>query len=71
MALLYRFTQLEDRGATGVFTFIATRSVTRDLHRDATTREFSFAHQRWAVTLCRTERALGAFLLLRSSSSGL
>ena len=28
------------QGETGIFTFIVTRSVTRDLHRDVTSKEF-------------------------------
>ncbi|KAH6948310.1 hypothetical protein HPB50_023374 [Hyalomma asiaticum] len=56
MALLYRFTRLNDRSNTGVFTFIATRSVTRDLHRDATTKDFPFAYHRWAVSFVRTDK---------------
>ena len=38
MALLHRFTQLNDRFNTGIFTFIVTKSVVRDPHRDATTK---------------------------------
>ncbi|CAN8024874.1 unnamed protein product [Ixodes persulcatus] len=56
MALLYRFTRLNDRSNTGVFTFIATRSVTRDLHRDATTKDFPFGYHRWAVSFVRTDK---------------
>lgn len=57
MALLYRFSRLNDRSNTGVFTFIATRSVTRDLHRDATTKDFPFGYHRWAVSFVRTDKA--------------
>ena len=40
MALLHRFLRLNDAGQTGIFTFIVTRSVTRDLHRDIMSKEF-------------------------------
>lgn len=53
MALLYRFTKLNDRHNTGIFTFIVTRSVTRDLHRDATTKDFYYGYL-LAPQLCTT-----------------
>ena len=40
MALLHRFLRLNDAADTGIFTFIVTKSVTRDLHRDVTSKEF-------------------------------
>ena len=40
MALLHRFLRLNDSAETGIFTFIVTKSVTRDLHRDVTSKEF-------------------------------
>ncbi|XP_077542466.1 uncharacterized protein LOC144155094 isoform X1 [Haemaphysalis longicornis] len=70
MALLYRFTRLNDRSNTGVFTFIATRSVTRDLHRDATTKDFPFAYHRWAVSFVRTDKVLGVLLRIRNAAPG-
>ncbi|XP_035207201.1 uncharacterized protein LOC118182039 [Stegodyphus dumicola] len=68
MALLYRFSRLNDRSNTGVFTFIVTRSVTRDVHRDATTKDFVFGYHRWAVSFTRTEKVLGVYLILRNPS---
>lgn len=69
MALLNRFFKLNDRGETGVFTFIVTKSVTRDFHRDATTKDFCFGFHRWAVSFQRpSERVLGVHLLLRNPS---
>ncbi|GFY74271.1 uncharacterized protein TNIN_369721 [Trichonephila inaurata madagascariensis] len=68
MALLYRFSRLNDRSNTGVFTFIVTRSVTRDVHRDATTKDFVFGYHRWAVSFTRTEKILGVYLILRNPS---
>lgn len=70
MALLYRFSRLNDRSNTGVFTFIVTRSVTRDVHRDATTKDFAFGYHRWAVSFQRTEKTLGVYLILRNPSPG-
>lgn len=69
MALLYRFMRLNDRANTGVFTFIVTRSVTRDFHRDATTKEFCFGYHKWALTFSRTDKMLGVFLVLKSAAS--
>jgi hypothetical protein len=69
MALLYRFTKLNDRSNTGVFTFIVTRSVTRDLHRDATTKDFCYGYHRWAVSFTRAnDKILGVYLILRNPS---
>lgn len=69
MALLNRFSKLNDKAETGVFTFIVTKSVTRDSHRDATTKDFCFGYHRWAVSFQRSsERLLGAHLLLRNAS---
>ncbi|XP_064466638.1 uncharacterized protein LOC135377855 [Ornithodoros turicata] len=70
MALLYRFTRLNDRSNTGVFTFIVTRSVTRDLHRDATTKDFPFGYHRWALSFVRNEKVLGVFLVIRNPAPG-
>ncbi|XP_076370439.1 uncharacterized protein LOC143256717 [Tachypleus tridentatus] len=70
MALLYRFTKLNDRSNTGIFTFIVTRSVARDLHRDPTTKDFIFGYHRWAITFTRSEKLLGVFLILRNPSMG-
>ncbi|GIY37038.1 uncharacterized protein CEXT_27471 [Caerostris extrusa] len=70
MALLYRFTRAKDRAGTGVFTFIVTRSVTRDLYRDATTKEFTFGYHRWVVSFNRSDsKMLGAHLILRNASA--
>jgi len=56
MSLLYRFARLPDRANTHVFTFIVTRSVTRDLERDVTSREFVCGYQRWAITFSRNDK---------------
>lgn len=69
MALLNRFSKLNDRGETGIFTFIVTKSVTRDFHRDATTKDFCFGYHRWAISFQRpSEKVLGVHLLLRNPS---
>ena len=69
MALLYRFSKLNDRHNTGIFTFIVTRSVTRDLHRDATTKDFYYGYHRWAISFTRAnDKVLGVYLILRDTS---
>ena len=40
MALVTRFLRLHDHDDTHVFTFVGTKSVTRDLDRDITSKEF-------------------------------
>ncbi|XP_065341900.1 uncharacterized protein LOC135940777 [Cloeon dipterum] len=70
MSLLYRFARLPDRANTHVFTFIVTRSVTRDLERDVTSREFNCGYQRWAITFSRNDKVLGVYLVWRSGLAG-
>ncbi|KAG8265928.1 hypothetical protein J6590_082870 [Homalodisca vitripennis] len=71
MALLYRFVKIPDRADTHVFTFIVTKSVTRDLERDITSKEFTCGHQRWAITFSRTDKVLGVYLVWRSTSEAM
>ena len=42
MALLTRFLKLSDHDDTQIFTFVGTKSVTRDLNRDITSKEFRY-----------------------------
>ncbi|CAB4065232.1 unnamed protein product [Lepeophtheirus salmonis] len=58
MALLHRFLRLNDSKETAIFTFIVTKSVTRDLHRDVTSKEFCYGHHRWAITFSRIDNML-------------
>jgi len=71
MSLLYRFAKLPDRGNSHVFTFVVTKSVTRDLHRDVTSKEFVYGYQKWAITFSRTEKVLGVYLVWRNPSEGM
>lgn len=64
MALLYRATRLKDRADTHVFTFVVTRSATREPDRDVTSKDFCCAHQRWAVAFSRTDASLGSYTYL-------
>lgn len=71
MALLHRFVKLHDRGNTHVFSFVVTRSVTRDLHRDVTSKELTYGYQRWAITFSRTDKLLGVYLVWRNPCDGM
>ncbi|XP_067002536.2 uncharacterized protein [Anabrus simplex] len=71
MSLLYRFAKLHDRANTHVFTFVVTKSVTRDLERDVTSKEFACGYQRWAITFSRTDKVLGVYLVWRNPSEGM
>ncbi|KAK0163986.1 hypothetical protein PV328_002661 [Microctonus aethiopoides] len=71
MALLYRFTQLPDRGGTRVFSFVVTRSVVRDPERDVTSKELVCGFQRWAVAFSRGDKVLGVYLVWRGAAPGL
>ena len=71
MALLTRFIRLPDRANTHVFTFVVTRSVTRDLHRDVTSKEFGYGYHRWAITFSRAGKVLGVYLVWRTPSEGM
>lgn len=59
------------KGETGIFTFVVTRSVTRDLHRDVTSKEFMYGHQRWAITFSRNDKTLGVYLVWKNPSEGM
>ncbi|RZF44202.1 hypothetical protein LSTR_LSTR003842 [Laodelphax striatellus] len=71
MALLYRFVKLQDRAQSHVFTFVVTKSVTRDLERDVTSKEFSCGHQRWAITFSRTDKVVGVYLVWKTTSEAM
>lgn len=71
MALLYRFVKIQDRTNTHVFTFVVTKSVTRDLERDITSKEFVCGYQKWAITFSRTDKVLGVYLVWRNASEGM
>ncbi|GLH08670.1 Protein of unknown function, partial [Gryllus bimaculatus] len=71
MSLLFRFAKLHDRANTHVFTFVVTKSVTRDLERDVTSKEFACGFQRWAITFSRTDKVLGVYLVWRNPSEGM
>ena len=71
MALLFRFAKCNDRANTHLFTFVATRSITRDLQRDVTTKEFSYGNQKWSVAFSRGKNSLGVFLLWKSTSESM
>ncbi|KAJ2948024.1 hypothetical protein O0L34_g9821 [Tuta absoluta] len=71
MALLYRATRLKDRADTHVFTFVVTRSATREPDRDVTSKDFCCAHQRWAVAFSRTDTSLGVYLVWRGACEGM
>ncbi|XP_071744826.1 uncharacterized protein [Lepeophtheirus salmonis] len=71
MALLHRFLRLNDSKETAIFTFIVTKSVTRDLHRDVTSKEFCYGHHRWAITFSRIDNMLGIFLIWRNPSDSM
>lgn len=71
MSLLYRFAKLQDRANTHVFTFVVTKSVTRDLERDVTSKEFACGYHKWAITFSRTDKVLGVYLVWKSPSDGM
>lgn len=71
MALLTRFIRIPDRANSHVFSFVVTRSVTRDLHRDVTSKEFTYGYHRWAITFSRAGKVLGVYLVWRNPSEGM
>lgn len=71
MALLYRFVKINDRCNSQVFTFIVTKSVIRDFHRDVTTKDFTYNYQKWAITFNRVDKYLGAYLAWRNPCVGM
>ncbi|TRY61048.1 hypothetical protein TCAL_17194 [Tigriopus californicus] len=71
MALLHRFLRLNDHKETGIFTFIVTKNVTRDSHRDVTSKDFWYGYHRWAVAFSRHEKTVGIYLVWRNASEGM
>ena len=68
MALVTRFLRLSDHDDTHVFTFVGTKSVTRDLNRDISSKEFRYGHHKWLVTLNREGKNLGMYLVWKNIS---
>ena len=68
MALVTRFLKLSDHDDTHIFTFVGTKSVTRDLNRDITSKEFRYGHHKWAVTFIREEKNLSVYLVWKNVS---
>ena len=56
MSLLTRYLQLNDNVDTQIFTFVVTKAVTRDFHRDVISKNFSYAWHKWAVTFTREDK---------------
>ena len=56
MSLLTRYLQLNDSVDTQIFTFVVTKAVTRDFHRDVISKNFSYAWHKWAVTFTREDK---------------
>ena len=59
---------MSDHDDTHVFTFVGTKSVTRDLNRDITSKEFRYGHHKWAVTFTREQKNLGVFLVWKTGT---
>ena len=68
MALLTRFLRLSDHDDTHIFTFVGTKSVTRDLNRDITSKEFRFWHHKWVITLTREQKNLSVYMVWKNIS---
>lgn len=71
MALLYRFVKISDKADTHVYTFIVTKSVTGDFHRDVTSKDFTYNYQKWAISFTRMDKLLGVFLVWRNPCVGM
>ena len=59
---------MSDHDDTHVFTFVGTKSVTRDLNRDITSKEFRYGHHKWLVTLSREDKNLSMYLVWKNIS---
>jgi hypothetical protein len=68
MALVTRFLKLRDHDDTHIFTFVGTKSVTRDLNRDITSKELRYGHHKWVVTFTREQKNLGVLLVWKNIS---
>ena len=68
MALVTRFLRLSDHDDTHIFTFVGTKSVTRDLNQNITSKEFRFGHHKWAITLTREQKNLSVYIVWKNNS---
>ena len=68
MALVTRFLKLRDHDDTHIFTFVGTKSVTRDLNRDITSKELRYGHHKWVVSFTREQKNLGVLLVWKNIS---
>ncbi|KAK6178586.1 hypothetical protein SNE40_013341 [Patella caerulea] len=68
MAKLCRFVKLNDRFNAQVFTFILPGKITREFTPDTYSKEFVYGFQKWCVSFVRSERHIGTFLRLQTTS---
>ena len=71
MARLFRLVKLYDRFDTQVFSFQLPASILREYSPDVISRDFTYGHQKWFVTVLRGEQHIGTYLNLKNISEGM
>ncbi|XP_041376336.1 uncharacterized protein LOC121388875 [Gigantopelta aegis] len=71
MAKLYRFVKLNDRFNAQIFTFLLPGKIVREFTPDCYAKDFVYGYQRWAVSFVRSDRHIGAFLKLQTTTQGI
>ncbi|CAI9716618.1 XP_029657756.2uncharacterized protein LOC115231992 isoform X2 [Octopus vulgaris] len=71
MAKLCRCVKLNDRFDAQVFTFTLPKSIVREFSPDVFSTEIVYGYHKWNVSFIKSERHLGAYLKLLTSTPGL
>ncbi|XP_046560241.1 uncharacterized protein LOC124269279 [Haliotis rubra] len=71
MAKLCRFVKLNDRLNAQVFTFVLPGRIVREFTPDCYAKDFVYGFQKWSVSFVRSDRHIGVFLKLLTTSQGM
>ncbi|ELT89797.1 hypothetical protein CAPTEDRAFT_214964 [Capitella teleta] len=71
MARMFRLVKLHDRFDTEVFSFQLPASILREFSPDVLSREFTYGHQKWSISILRGEHHIGAYLNVKNLSEGM
>ncbi|KAJ8302844.1 hypothetical protein KUTeg_019240 [Tegillarca granosa] len=69
MAKLYRLVKLNDRFSTQVFTFLLPNKILREFSPDVYAKDFVYGFQKWTVSFIKSDKHLGAYLKLQTTSA--
>ena len=70
MARLFRFVRLDDRFDTQTFTFLLPPTLVKEFSPDVYSRDFLYGHQKWSVSLVKSDKHVGSHITLKNASDG-